>query len=193
VINLLPTDFKKQLRAARNNNMIRRYYMLLIMSAGLLALVFAVGFMVTLEQEAQHNKIKEQTEKTAQTFQKTRDAAEDFSKDLAVAKTILAIDVRFSKLITDIASVIPPGVILRNLSLDTQDESSKTPITINASSKTYEDAVKLKNSLEESPIFESVSLVSAGTGTADGSAYPVSTTVSVKFTKTTEPKEAKKP
>lgn len=195
MINLLPGDFKKQLRAARNNTVIRRYYLLVLLSAGLLASVFAIGFAVTLEQEAQYVEIKEQSEKVAKTYQATRDAAEDFSKDLAVAKTILASDVRFSKLITDIAGVIPSGVILRNLSLDTQ-ETGNAPLTINARSKTYEDAVKLKNSLEESPIFESVSLVSAGTGTGsdeETSVYPVSASVSVKFTKATTAKEAPKP
>lgn len=194
MINLLPGEFKKQLRAARNNNILRRYYLLLLISAGLLAAIFAVGFVVTFDQEQQHIRIKQESDQTAKAFEDTRKAAEDFSKDLAVAKTILASDVRFSQLISDIAGVIPPGVVLRNLGLNTQD-AGNAPLTISANAKTYDHAVELKNSLEKSPIFENVSLVSASTSTsgeAAASPYPVSASVSVKFSKTTTEKEDKK-
>ena len=194
MINLLPPDFKKQLRAARNNTVIRRYYLLLLMSAGLLAIVFGVGFVVTLDQEAKHISIKQESEQAAKAYEDTRKAAENFSKDLAVAKTILASDVRFSQLISDIAGVIPSGVVLRNLSLNT-DDASNSPLTISANAKTYDDAVELKNSLEQSPIFENVSLVSASTNTnGEGAAaiYPVSVSVSVKFSKTAPAKEDNK-
>lgn len=185
MINLLPSESKKQLRAARNNAVLRRYYLLLLMSAGLLGAVFAVGFKVTLDQGASYQTIKQQSDSESAKYQKVRTAAEDFSKDLDVAKTILASDVRFSQLITDIAGVIPAGVILSNLTLNTQD-TTNAPLTINARAKTYDDAVRLKNSLEASPIFENVSLLNAGVGTtAEGAAagYPVTVGISAKFTK----------
>jgi Tfp pilus assembly protein PilN len=183
MINLLPKDGKKQLRAARSNAILRRYYMLIIISAVLLGAVFAVGFKVTFDQEVQYQNAKKQSEAEGTKYQQVRKAAEDFIKDLAVAKTILASDVRFSELITDIAGVIPTGVILSNLSLNTQETNA--PLTINARAKTYDDAVKLKNSLEESPIFENVSLVNAGVAVGgDGqSAYPVTVSLSAKFSK----------
>jgi len=185
MINLLPKDGKKQLRAARSNAVLRRYYLLVVLSAGLLCAVFAVGFKVTFDQEVNYQNARQQSESESAKYQAVRKAAEDFSKDLAAAKTILASDIRFSELITSIAGVIPPGVILGNLSLNTQ-ESTNAPLTISARAKSYEDAVKLKNSMEESPIFENVSLLSAGvgTGTAEGGAtYPVIISMSAKFTK----------
>lgn len=187
MINLLATDSKKQLRAARNNAVLRQYYMLLLLAAALLAAVFAVGFKVTFDQEAQYQSAQQQSEAESAKYQDVRKAAQNFDKDLAAAKTILASDVRFSKLITDIAGVIPSGVILSNLTLNTQ-ETSNAPLTINGRAKTYEDAVKLKNSLEDSPIFESVSLLNAGTGSGTGegasASYPVTVSISAKFTKT---------
>ncbi len=186
MINLLPTDGKKQLRAARNNAVLRQYYILVVMAAILMAAVFGVGFKVTLDQEASYQKLKQQSETESAKYSAVRKSAEGFNADLKSAKTILASDVRFSQLITDIAGVIPTGVILGNLTLNPQD-TTNAPLTVNARAKTYDDAVKLKNSLEQSPIFENVSLVSAGTGsgTSEGAAaaYPVNVSISAKFTK----------
>lgn len=184
MINLLPNNTKKQLRAARMNTVIRRYYTLLLVAAMLLAGIFAVGFKVTIDQEARAVSLKAQNEQNAVQYQDTRKAAEEFTKDLAAAKTILASDVRFSQLITDIAAVIPSGTILSNLSLNTQE--SKAPLIVNARAKTYEGAVALKNSFEKSPIFENVSLANVTSGDAqDGTsqAYPITITLSVKFSK----------
>ena len=185
MINLLPKESKKQLRAARNNMVLRRYYMLIILSAGLLAAVFAVGFKVTMDQEQNYQTAKQQSETEGSKYKNVRKAAEEFSKDLASAKTILASDVRFSELISDIAGFIPSNVILSNLALDTQ-EPTNAPLTINARARTYDDAVKLKNSLEASPIFENVSLLNAGVGTGSGegnSTYQVTVSLNAKFTK----------
>jgi Tfp pilus assembly protein PilN len=190
MINLLPVESKKQIRAARNNHVIRRYYSLLLITAALLVIVFGIGFKVTFDQEASYISIKGQNEKEVAKFESVRKAAQNFSSDLDVAKTILASDVRLTTTITSIASVIPSGVILSNLSLNTQD-TTNAPLTINARAKTYDQALELKNNLEASPIFENVSLVSVTTGISTSSvddgtvaAYPVAVTISAKLTKT---------
>lgn len=196
MINLLPPESKKQIRAARNNHVIRRYYQLVLTSAALLAIVFAVGFKVTFDQENSYLAIKAQNDKEVAKFQDVRKAAQDFSSDLDVAKTILASDIRLSETITGIASVIPSGVILSNLSLNTQD-TTNAPLNISARAKTYEAAVALKNSLEGSPIFENVSLQNAVTTLPEDATttmYPVAVTLSAKFSKaqTTQTTETKK-
>lgn len=180
MINLLSVESKKQLRAARHNHVLRQYYILVLLATGLLGAIFSVGFKVTIDQEASYIALKQQNEAQAAKYQNVRKAAEDFNKDLTVAKTILASDTRFSQLITDIAAVIPNGVILSNLSLNSQE--TKAPLTINARAKTYDDAVKLKNDLEASPIFENVSLLNVGAGSDNASnGYPVTVSISAKF------------
>lgn len=186
MINLLPQESKKQLRAARNNAILRRYYQLIIGAALLLAAVFGVGFKVTFDQENDYKALKERNDKEVTKFQDVRKAAQDFSSDLDVAKTILASDIRLSETITSIATVIPSGVILSNLTLNTQD-TTNAPLTINARAKTYQDAVALKNNLEASPIFENVSIQNAVTGQPEDeitTRYPIAVTLSAKFSKT---------
>lgn len=186
MINLLPPDSKKQIRAARNNHIIRKYYQLLLGVAAVVAIIFAVGFKVTYDQEASYLAVKDQNETKVAEFKSVRTAAQDFSSDLDVAKTILAGDVRLSETITHIASVIPNGVILSNLTLDTQ-ANANAPLIISARAGSFEQAVALKNSLESSPIFENVSLQTATSSNTDSdeldSRYPVTVILNIKYSK----------
>lgn len=181
MINLISPLAKKQLRAARTNRTLGSYFLILLAAALLLGGIFATGFYVTTMATQQANQQTAENLEKAQAYAQTRIAAENFTKDLSVAKTILASDVRFSKLISDIAAVIPPGAILSNLALTTT-QNPNAPLTINARAKNFNDAIALKNNLEASPIFENVKLINASTNT-DDSAYPVTLSLSVQSTK----------
>lgn len=182
MINLLPLQNKRQLAAARTNTVLAHYFLLTILALLLLAVVFGYGVVTTLEQKAVADLQKSEADQAALQFATTRQLAADFTKDLAVAKTILGGDVRFSKIITDIAQVIPAGVILSDLSLDAVTQQN-SPITINARAKSYEQAVDLKNSLEKSDVFENVSLVSATKSLEEGGGYSIVVSVSAQFSK----------
>lgn len=187
MINLLPPEAKRQMRAARSNVVLRRYFVILLIGLGLTAGVFLFGIQITVAQRVEADKIKAKSEASARDYAETRKAADNFTKDLATAKTILASDIKFSDLITDIAGVVPSGVILSDLSFTA--ENLNAPLVINARATTYDNAVKLKNSLEDSPIFENVSfqrVSSEGTesqATEITAKYPVIATVSVKLSK----------
>lgn len=182
MINLVAPDEKKQLRAARHNHTLANYLTIFFLSVLVLVGVFGVGFYITLAETEAAVAQKAQNDQSAQTFANTRKAADDFAKDLLVAKTILESDVRFSQLISDIAAVIPSGVILSNLTFTSQ--AGDAPLTINAKAKSYDGTITLKNSLETSPIFENVQIISATTSAgqdAEADDYPINISVSVQF------------
>ncbi|HEU5187585.1 MAG TPA: PilN domain-containing protein [Candidatus Saccharimonadales bacterium] len=181
MINLISPQAKKQLRAARVNRTLGSYFLILLGAAMLLGGIFAVGFYTTNVAMQQANQLTAENLQKAEAYAKVRTQAEAFSKDLNVAKTILASDVRFSKLIGTIAAVIPKGVILTNLTL-TAAQNPNAPLTINARAKNFDDGIALKNNLEASPIFENVKLINASTS-PEVSAYPVTLSLSVQFTK----------
>ncbi len=157
MINLLPPDTKKQFRAARMNVVLRNYCFLIIFTALLLGAVFALGFWADATDAQLASASKNENTSSAEAYAATRKQAEDFAKDLGIAKTILASNVSFSQLILDISSVVPSGVILNNLSLGTS--SQNTPIDIIGRAVSADAAIALKNSLDASPIFENVNIV----------------------------------
>jgi Tfp pilus assembly protein PilN len=158
MINLLPPETKRQIRAARMNVTLYKYCLLIIATAALLGGVFAVGFLADLNDRRSAETYKTESEAAAAPYAKTKAQAEDFAKDLATGRTILTSNVSFSKLVLDIAAVVPSGVILNNLSLGTTAKAD-TPIDISARTSSYDGAVALKNSLEASPIFEQVNII----------------------------------
>jgi Tfp pilus assembly protein PilN len=190
MINLLSPNMKKQMRAARMNVTLYHYCMLLLSTALLLGAVFAVGFWTNYNslQLALGDKANNAT--AAQAYAKTRAAAEDFAKNLASAKTILAGNVSFTELVLDIAGVVPPGVVLNTLTLGA-NTAANAPIDISGRATSYGGAIALKNSLDSSPIFENVSIVNVSQ--ADVSTpgqtsplvqkYPFSLSLKAQFTK----------
>lgn len=157
MINLLPPETKKQIRAARMNVILVNYCLLITVTAVLLAAVFAIGFWADINDEQLAKNAKESSTSAAAAYAATRKQAEDFAKDLATAKIILSGNVSFSQLILDISSVVPSGVILNNLSLGTS--SQNVPIDISGHARSADAAIALKNSLDASPIFENVNIV----------------------------------
>lgn len=157
MINLLPPDTKKQIKAARINVILVNYCSLIFITAVLLGAVLTLGFLADLNDEQLARQAKDASTEAASAYSATRKQAEDFAKDLGIAKTILASDVSFSQLILDISSVVPSGVILNNLSLGTS--SQNVPIDISGRAVSADAAIALKNSLDASPIFENVSIV----------------------------------
>lgn len=187
MINLLAPEMKRQIRAARINVVLLNYCVILSLTAVAVVGIFGAGTWVTMQERAEAETRKAQAEQDAGQFAKTKQEAESFANDLKQAKTILASEVSFYDLITRIAAIVPEGVILSNFSLGTNVLA--TPITINAKARSYEDAVKLKNSLADSPIFDVVNLSNASqeqTNAAQnpvGARYPVSVTLSATFSK----------
>lgn len=139
MINLLGSEDKKQLRAARANVTLVRYYFLaflLIVGSGL---ILAFGFYVAAQQQSTAEASLLKAEDDTQDYAKVKSQSESFSNNLKVAKQILTTEVVYSKMITDIANTIPPDTILTSLSL--------TPDTI--SKKKWSFLLKQKATIKE--------------------------------------------
>lgn len=189
MINLLSPNTKQQIRAARVNVILRNYCVLILCTAAVLGGIFGVGWWVTVEDKNQADAAKLASQQSSSQYTPTRKAAQDFSKDLTVAKSILANNISFSALLTEIAGVIPKNVILNNLALGSSNPTA--PVDISGRAKSEDDVVALKNSLEASPIFENVSIANINRADSDTlnqadsitQQYPITVNLKVQFTK----------
>jgi Tfp pilus assembly protein PilN len=195
MVNLLPPETKRQIRAARTNVILYRYCLLILVTAILLGGVFAVGFLSDMSDRHRADESKAASQAAAAPYAKTKSAAQAFAADLTAARTILGGNTSFSKLVLDIAAIVPPGVVLNNLALGTTAKAD-TPIDISGRASSYAAAVSLKNSLEASPIFEKVNIVNVSQTDVSGpnisdlaKRYPFS--VSLKAVKTPQTQGAK--
>jgi hypothetical protein len=183
MINLLPHEEMRQLRAARSNVLLARYNFLMI--GALVFLLIAVGvtwIQLTVTKSSAETNISLNQDKSSG-FIPVQNQADEFRKNLATAKQILDKEVTYTSVVLAIAKVLPQGVVLENLSLDSQ--TFGTPTVLIAHAKDYTSALALKDSFQASNLFSDVHFDSIATGgdNATNPDYPVTVNLNVTIKK----------
>lgn len=179
MINLLPAENKRQLKAARTNTLLLRYnFLLLIALIFLLSAVAIVSFYLDTTKRTYEQTIRDNNAKVKD-YASVKQQADNFRTSLATAKQVLDQNVAYTKVILKIAQLLPPGVVMDNLSLDAK--TFGTPTTFSVKAKSYDTALALKNSLQSSPLFSNVNFASISGG--EGGAYPIKVTLNVTIQK----------
>ena len=128
MINLLPDDMKKDLRAARTNTVLLRYNIMLILAvlflAGAIAIVYV--FLSTMktsaEQAIKENVVKEQSYATV------KREADAFKSSLSDAKTIFDEELSYSRALVRYAQLFPDGTATNNIQFS--PTSFNTPMDV---------------------------------------------------------------
>lgn len=162
MINLLSPHDKRELRAARRNIILRRYTILVALTLLAIGAIFSGGIYIATTQRMAAERELESDRSQASEYQETRETAERFEANLNIARRILADEITYSTLITDIAQALPDNAILTDLTLN--PEVLGTSSTLSAMTVNYEAALNLQERLEESPLFSDVSLISVSLG-----------------------------
>lgn len=187
MINLLSAQTKQDIRAGRLNVELTRYAMMIVASILFLGIIFGIGFAITSTEKAAAEAELERQKKEAEAYSSVLKQSESFAKNLTTAKTIITNEIVYSRVLLSMAEVMPKDTVLSVLALDNTLLKSGKPIPITAEAKTYEAALKIKSSLEQSPILEAVNIVkieekpsAAGQPSV---VYPLDVDVNVSITK----------
>lgn len=178
MINLLPPQEKRQIRAGQTNVILWRYCVAsLLLVALLFTITSGVYFMMAQAKSNAEATIATSNQKAAK-YQKVQQQITEFNSNLNTAKTILDKEVKYSKIAVTIAQSLPSGVTLQSLTLDAK--TFGTPFTLTALGKSYDDAIRLKSELEKSEAFQDVHLASVSMVTGeDAGEYPISISINV--------------
>ncbi|RYF37380.1 MAG: hypothetical protein EON97_01295 [Chitinophagaceae bacterium] len=183
MINLLPTEYKNELRAARMNVVLMRYN--IITAGAVVFLILACGafFTILLTNKSAAEETNRINEAKAQSYDSTKTAAEEYRSNLATAKQILSTEVNYTDVVFGITELLPAGVVLSDINLSKADFGNQTTVT--AQAKNYTAVTKLKESFQNSKVFSNASFLSVTDTSTEGaaSAYPLNVTLSVKVSK----------
>lgn len=183
MINLLPEEMKKDIKAARMNVVLLRYNIITAIAIGLLGVFCAFFYlMMGMSQSSAVTKTSDNSAKAA-SYAQVRQEADTYRANLTIAKSILSNSVNYTSVVFAITNQLPKNVVLDNLTLRAADFGQQ--ITFAAKAKSYADATALKESFQNSKIFSNVyleNLIDAGS-TGQSSTYPISVTISVKLNK----------
>jgi len=182
MINLLPSETKKQIRAARINVVLIKYLIFSIFSTAFLALACATVYLFIINTKPIDNSAQA---KVNQSDSANYDAAkikyDTLVASFSSAKSIVEQQVSYSTIITTIGATLPSGVILDNLSLSSSKIGSPMILQLKATSTSAES--KIKESFQNSTMFSGVSIQSSKSDSSDTTGYPVSIDLSLVINK----------
>lgn len=179
MINLLPPNNKRQLQAARTNTLLLRYNFLLIGAVVFLLIATGVVYFYLNSTKAHAEQTIQDNNAKVSSYDKVKQQADDFRTSLSTAKQVLDQNIVYTKVILEIAQLLPSGVVMDKLDLDAK--TFGTPTTFAARAKDYTAALALKDSLQNSALFSNVSFSSLS---GDGSGgYPINVNLNVTIQK----------
>ena len=179
MINLLPPEEKRQLRAARTNTLLLRYNLSLVGAVVFLGLAIGVTYVYLSNTKVSAETLISENRARVADFAEVQTQADVFKANLATAKQILDNEVVYTKVMLAIAALLPNGTILDKLSLDSQTFGTET--TLSARATSYENALRLKEAFEKSSLFTNVHFQSINSG---GQApYPLTVSLNVTIKK----------
>lgn len=170
MINLLPPEEKRQLRAARTNTLLARYNLILLGALVFLGVAFAIVYFYLTTAKANADQIVSENTAATSEYANVLTEAQQFRGNLTVAKQILDREIAYSKVLIAIAQVMPSGVVLNSLTLDSETFGTET--TLSAGARDYASALAFKDALQASPLFVEPHFQSINAAGAEGP-YPV--------------------
>jgi Tfp pilus assembly protein PilN len=179
MINLLPYEEKRQLKAARTNTLLIRYNAFLVSAVVFLGLAIGITYFFLVNARASAEVVIGENKAKVADYAQVEAQAQLFRANLTTAKQILDSEVTYTKVMLDIARLMPNGTVLDKLSLDAQ--TFGTPTTMTAQASSYEAALRLKEAFQASAIFSDVNFQSI-TSSTSGS-YPLSVSFNVTIKK----------
>lgn len=179
MINLLPYDKKRDLRASRNNTAMIKCLLTLGASAIFLAVACTATMFFLNNSKEINDNLSQNVKLSAETVSINQNAA-TARANLSTSQKILASQILYSKLLTLTAQAIPAGVVLDSINID--NSTINTPVTLSLHATTTDKIDQIAKNFQASPAFSSYNFVSAKQD-ASNSTYPTKITVKVKINK----------
>lgn len=161
MINLLSPKQVLDLRAARINYRLRKYIVLTFFAVIGVGAIYAVGYWYADQEYSGAQKQQELAQTELKNYEPVKKRMAEYRTNLVIASKILDSQIIYSKFLVDTAQAMPSNVILGDLSFSTKPQAigtQKDQMIIEAHTKSYSDALSLKEGLEASPIFSDVRL-----------------------------------
>lgn len=157
MINLLPLENKKQLRASLQNTMLRGYIGLLLIFVIIYAAVFGFVYITIKQNQNIYRQDEEANNKRVLADAGFKKEATDLSANIRQAKTVLDQRVDYSKVLFEIAKILPEGVSINSVRLESKLFEGEKPLEVNLINANQ--AAEIKKLFEDSKLFKSVVIV----------------------------------
>lgn len=181
MINLLPTEQKKQLQAARSNVLLLRYTVLIAITGLFLILSTFAIFYILQNSVSSYDKTIAENRKKVESFQPIEVEANSFRLELTRAKDLLDSTIAYSEILVEVARLLPDGSVLSTLTMRADEFGKEKILSVHV--KGESQAIALRNNFQASTFFTNVSYGKLSVNQGDNaSRYPY--TIELKVTPT---------
>lgn len=176
MINLLPDEAKHELKAARTNSLLLKFIFALGLGVAFLGFISGGAYLILMDTQASAERVISSNPQNNDSYTSIQQQTAALRSSLSSAKTVLADEVRYSTLLTTIASLMPEGTIIDKL--DLSDAMFDTPTTLTVFAKSTDAALKVKDNFQSNSLFSGVTFegISSGATTGAGN-YGVTATM----------------
>lgn len=165
MINLLPQDNRKQLKASVMNVSLLRYVLFFV--GTLLAMAASVGFIyiALLQSKSSLTNQLEESKQRALAIANIKTESEKLRQDIKNTDTIFNSQVHYSNLLTAVAKTLPSDVYILSFIISHAELAKTAPTvkTISIIAKNNDKVIETKKALEQSSYISSVSINSVTT------------------------------
>ena len=170
MINLLPREQQREIRAARTNTLLLRYLILLIGAMLFLLGALGVTYFSLASSARQADSVREQNERAAAGYQETQIAATALRSELSSVKSLFESEIRYSKVLLRLSALLPVGTSIESFSID--NTSFSQPVTLSVYVNGEQQARQLEQNFQNSPYTTGVSMTGISVN-SDGQGYTV--------------------
>lgn len=180
MINLLPVDEKKEIKAARTNIVLVNYIFFLSVAIVFLAITcMGSYFLLTNMKKSAEATISSQP---TGSFSTNNGQVSDIRSVILTAQSILSRRIPYSDILISIGSSLPYGAIADKISLN--EGLLNSPLTVEFHIKSSSIASELIANLKKSPMFSNVSAQPAIVSPGNSPDYPVMVTCELTIIRT---------
>ena len=179
MINLMPDEQKRQLKAARLNVSILNYFLILLGAAAFLLLVLYGSGALLRQTEESARQLIDANDTKADVFNSTQTQITELSTKLNDAKSVLDTQRSYSNILQTIGKGMTQGTVIDELPL-TPAAIAGEPFVATVYATTSTATVELQESLERTGIFTSVA-ISSITDSNIVSGYPVTASMTLSL------------
>lgn len=175
MINLLPTDIKDDIRAARANTIIIRYMMIITLAfLFIVAALYTSYTVLTMTKASAEDRIaSNEVNVQASAYNETKQQVSALSANLAEARPLFDNEVHYSRVLVRLGQVLPAGTVLGPTTL-TAANFSGTPAELTVYAKSTTEADQVQSQLQAAAPFLSQVTVKATEEDKGITGYPVS-------------------
>lgn len=147
MINLLPSQTRRDMMYARRNSVLLKWSSTLIISILGATLIIASGLLYLTETTKNYEKRTEAGRQSlkAQNIEETQKKIDEISGNVKLATDVLSKEILFSKVLTQLGAVLPADTSLQQLQID----DLKGGLTLSAGARNFDAASQIQLNLQD--------------------------------------------